>query len=61
MTGYICTTVSSLRKVRFALGHFSQLNVFLLLLVGLFLEFYALITSMVISGWVPPCDSVHSW
>ena len=22
---------------------------------------YALATSKVISGWVPPCDSAHSW
>ena len=39
-----------------------RLNIFLKYgLVGWLLEFYILATYRVISGWVPTCDSVHSW
>ena len=37
-------------------GHYCAQN-----LDGCLLEFDVLTTSKVISGWVPTCDSVHSW
>ena len=29
--------------------------------IGWLLEFYALAISKVMSGWLPTCESVHSW